>query len=657
MKSIFFRRLLLVMVAVMLFSSISMSVAYGVFSNDLYVNMKLEEMLPKVEAITQLEEEHRNREISDAAFVRMAEAYMKTIGAVSVIADSAGNVQYMKDLTYGVSEDAVSGVVSLYAGRLVAGETVRASGVYVEGIGYTIVVGMPMQDGTGNVIGSVLVLKDIKEITDSIRPMRLMMYSFVAASFALIIVILSWSVSRTTSPLHDMSEAAIKISKGNFEIRMNETQAGEIGVLARALNKLCETLSSTIYQLRFEKSQLDQVLQGLTDGVAAMDGTGELTHCNSALLRMFGVVNVTRREDIISDGMVWRTFDEVFDDGAPQTITYPLPGDKTIWITISPVVTDDGIRTGVVGLFKDMTEMERLENTRREYVANVSHELRTPLTAVRGLLEPLADGMVQQEEDRMRYYKIMLHEVERLSRLISDMLILSRLQSGTEYMEASRVNLCELLDDLVNSYIRAAEQKGIHLVKDCRTAVVDALTDPDRIEQVLVILLDNAMRYTPEGGTITLRLRSGEKFLISVEDNGCGIPEKDLPHIFERFYKVDKSRGEGGTGLGLSIAKYIMDKLGEEISVDSELGRGTLFTLTVKRYVSNAIELGPARESVHAAGAKNIPVRDEAQEDHGGVVDADYEIVPGSAEPMASKPPKPVKSADKHSGKRKKWKR
>ena len=302
MKSIFFRRLLLIMVAVVLFTSISMSIAYGVFSSDFYVDMKLEEMLPKVEAITQLEEERRNRYISDATFERMAEAFMKTVAAVSVIADRTGNVQYMNDFTYSVSKDVVSEVVSRYADQLAAGETVRASGVPIEGIGRTIIVGMPMKDEAGHVIGSVLMFKDIQEITDSMRPMRIMLYSFVAASFALILVILAWSVGRTANPLHDMSEAAIRISKGDFEIRMNEKQAGEIGVLARALNNLCETLSSTIYQLRFEKSQLDQVLQGLTDGVAAMDGTGELTHCNSALLRIFGVVNVTRREDIISDG-------------------------------------------------------------------------------------------------------------------------------------------------------------------------------------------------------------------------------------------------------------------------------------------------------------------------------------------------------------------
>ena len=292
----------------------------------------------------------------------------------------------------------------------------------------------------------------------------------------------------------------------------------------------------------------------------------------------------------------------------------------------SPVNTEEGVRTGVVGLFKDMTEMERTERMRREYVANISHELRTPLTAVRGLLEPLADGMVKSEEDKQRYYKIMLHEVMRLSRLITDMLTLSRLQAGTEYMELSRVNLEELINDVAMGYASTAQSKGIKLDVDC-DHTVDGLTDPDRIEQVLVILIDNAMRYTPEGGSIKIKLRSGERLIISVQDNGCGIPEKDLPHIFERFYKVDKSRGEGGTGLGLSIAKYIMEKLDENITVASELGKGTIFTFTVKKYVSNAIELGPAKESRYEKDRDKKEKPAEKAPDEDGVYDADYEIV------------------------------
>ena len=193
------------------------------------------------------------------------------------------------------------------------------------------------------------------------------------------------------------------------------------------------------------------------------------------------------------------------------------------------MVTDGGQRVGVVGLFKDMTEMERLEAMRREYVANVSHELRTPLTAVRGLLEPLADGMVRDEEDRQRYYRIMLHEVLRLSRLITDMMTLSRLQSGTEYMEVVRVDLNTLIRDIASGYSGPAHQKGIDLIVDAPKPVPDAMTDPDRIEQVLIILIDNAMRYTPEGGTITIGMcNAKDAIVLTVTDTGCGISKEDV---------------------------------------------------------------------------------------------------------------------------------
>ncbi|NCB31750.1 MAG: HAMP domain-containing histidine kinase [Clostridia bacterium] len=190
------------------------------------------------------------------------------------------------------------------------------------------------------------------------------------------------------------------------------------------------------------------------------------------------------------------------------------------------------------------------------------------------------------------------------------------------------MDMHDLLSDIVSGYTAAAEQKGIHLTLDARRAV-DGLTDPDRIEQVLVILLDNAMRFTPEHGTITIRVQGhGEHMLINVEDTGVGIPEEDLPHIFERFYKVDKSRGSSGTGLGLSIAKFIIDKLGERITVHSQVGKGTCFTFTVKKYVSNAIALGPAKETRPTGFESQEQQRTEPVADERGAVDADYVVVP-----------------------------
>lgn len=625
MKSPFFRRILLVMVIVVTLTSIAMAIGSGLLSSRLYIDIRLDEMLPKAETVAKLVMERQRGEITYDALERVIISCSNESNAMITVFDNRGDAVMVNNLPENMEFEAAKELLKEQFEAILSGSTVQDSSHSLENVGVILVAGTPVKGTSGNVLGGVMIIQLAEAATATLKPLHMMLYICVVASVIVMLVTLIWQVKLATNPLHKMSQVAIEMSKGNFDVRASENEAGEIGLLARALNSLCENLSSTIYQLRFEKGQLDELLQSLSDGVAAMDGSGELTHYNSALMRMFGVVNVEKREDLIKDPAVWKAFDEVFLTGESQTLTYPTSGDRVLWITVSPVNTEDGNRTGVVGLFKDMTEMERTERMRREYVANVSHELRTPLTAVRGLLEPLADGMVKDEEDRQRYYKIMLHEVERLSRLITDMLALSRLQSGTDYMELSRVDLKELISDIAMSYSSAASQKGINLEVDSAD-VSDALTDADRIEQVLVILLDNAMRYTPEGGSIKIRLRSGNKLLVSVEDSGCGIPEKDLPHVFERFYKVDKSRGDGGTGLGLSIAQHVMEKLGEEITVSSELGKGTCFTFTVKRYVINAIELGPANEKT--VKPRDVQSSQIEQKEAGKVYDADYEVVP-----------------------------
>lgn len=625
MKSVFYRRMLIVMVIVMMIITIMIALGSGLMGVKIYESIKLDEIMHRSQAVASLVNEYGQGNISSDTLVRLAENYVKYEEATTIIINADRRMVLESNLPQNEEWQSDSESVSEIYDRVLAGETVSESNVDIDGTGDSIVAAVPIKNDSDEVVGGVVILQSTSAVREKMSSMRKMTYTFIGLGTLLAMSILSGYFHHMTGPLHEMSEVAIKMSKGNFDIRASENEAGEVGLLARALNNLCENLSGTIYQLRFEKGQLDELLQSLSDGVVAMDGSGELTHYNAAIMGMFGVVNVEKRQDLISDPMVWKAFDEVFITGESQSINYPTTGDRVLLISLSPVKTDEGERTGVVGLFKDITEMERTERMRREYVANVSHELRTPLTAVRGLLEPLADGMVKDEESRQRYYKIMLHEVMRLSRLITDMLTLSRLQAGTEYMELSRVNLEELINDVAISYAAAAKEKGISLEVDCCDAGADALTDPDRIEQVLIILLDNAMHYTPNGGRITMRLRTGKRLLVSVEDNGCGIPEKDIPYIFERFYKVDKSRGEGGTGLGLSIASYIMEKLEETITVDSKVGEGTCFTFTVKKYVSNAIELGPANA---AARAKHQETEKRQElECESKVYDADYEIV------------------------------
>lgn len=633
MKSIFLRRLLLALIITLLIASATMVGGYAFISRDTYTEIKLKEMAPKADAAEQLIIEFLDGQITEEAFIRLSKTQMLAVNGATLFVDQENRCMQYQDSIFGMSPEEMQQALSKEITTVLSGEKVSTDSVCLPGKRpNALVVGTPIFMPDGTLAGGIFVIKSAQEIIGATTKLSTSLFWIAAIVLPVTLLITSWRIRRITEPLHTMSEAAIAMSKGNFDIRVNEDEIGEVGVLARALNGLCAGLSQTIYQLKTEKSQLDQILQSLTDGVAATDEVGMLTHYNAALMRMFGAVNVEKREELVPDPKIWKTFDEVFETGEPQSITYPIAGDKTLWITIAPVVTDGGQRVGVAGLFKDMTEMERLEAMRREYVANVSHELRTPLTAVRGLLEPLADGMVKDEEDRQRYYRIMLHEVLRLSRLITDMMTLSRLQSGTEYMEVVRVDMNTLIRDIASGYSGPARQKGIELVVDSPKPVPDAMTDPDRIEQVLIILIDNAMRYTPEGGTITIGMcNAKDSIILTVTDTGCGISKDDLPHIFERFYKVDKSRGEGGTGLGLSIAQFIMEKLGESITVESEPGKGTRFILTVKRYVRNAIALGPAGEGRGRYGDEQAEEPNERKDDKENgtdtIVDAPYEVI------------------------------
>ena len=633
MKSIFLRRLLLALIITLLIASATMVGGYAFISRDTYTEIKLKEMAPKADAAEQLIIEFLDGQITEEAFIRLSKTQMLAVNGATLFVDQENRCMQYQDSIFGMSPEDMQQALSEEITTVLSGEKVSTDSVRLPGKRPdALVVGTPIFMPDGSLAGGIFVIKSAQEIIGATAKLSTSLFWIAAIVLPVTLLITSWRIRRITEPLHTMSEAAIAMSKGNFDIRVNEDEIGEVGVLARALNGLCAGLSQTIYQLKTEKSQLDQILQSLTDGVAATDEVGMLTHYNAALMRMFGAVNVEKREELVPDPKIWKSFDEVFETGEPQSITYPMAGDKTLWITIAPVVTDGGQRVGVSGLFKDMTEMERLEAMRREYVANVSHELRTPLTAVRGLLEPLADGMVKDEEDRQRYYRIMLHEVLRLSRLITDMMTLSRLQSGTEYMEVVRVDMNTLIRDIASGYSGPARQKGIELVVDSPKPVPDAMTDPDRIEQVLIILIDNAMRYTPEGGTITIGMcNAKDSIILTVTDTGCGISKDDLPHIFERFYKVDKSRGEGGTGLGLSIAQFIMEKLGESITVESEPGKGTRFILTVKRYVRNAIALGPAGEGRGRYGDEQAEEpnerKDEKENGTDTIVDAPYEVI------------------------------
>lgn len=405
--------------------------------------------------------------------------------------------------------------------------------------------------------------------------------------------LLGWPLCKTlivtpVKQLIQLRDVTKRIADGDLNAHANEYSIGEVGEMAAAVNNLSNQLSRNMYMLIVERNRLKNMLNGLSEGIIAIDASGEITHINPAIAGMFEQKRISvglpdPRMKNVPDKTVWTDFDSVLKTGEPVNRNFNYR-DTTIRLTITPIVDEIGATAGAVGLFSDITQMERLERTRREYVSNVSHELRTPLTAVRALVEPLKEGMVTKEEDRMRYYDIILREVMRLSRLINDQLELSRLQSGSIAIEKRRMALDDLIYDVCDRYASIAAEHGLELkIESDLTGCPSVWANEDRVEQMLIILLDNAIKYTEEGSVSVLVGWDDEKVNITVKDTGIGIAEEDLPYVFDRFYKVDKAHSGKGSGLGLSIAKELLNRMDEDISVESRKGEGTAFTFTVHR--------------------------------------------------------------------------
>jgi len=393
---------------------------------------------------------------------------------------------------------------------------------------------------------------------------------------------------KSVKQISDLRDVAVKVAGGDFDAHADESAPDEMGELGKALNNLSYQLSRNMYMLIVERNRLKNMLNGLSEGIIAIDYRGIITHINPVIGLMFEQKKIALglpdpRMKYVPNKSVWEDFDSVIKTGEAATRNFNSR-DMIIRLTITPIVDEIGSIAGAVGLFSDITKSERLERTRREYVSNVSHELRTPLTAVRALVEPLKEGMVTREEDRMRYYDIILREVMRLSRLINDQLELSRLQSDGVAIQKQMMTLDDLIYDVCDRYHSIAEEHGLELrIESELDGCPMVYGNPDRVEQMFIILLDNAIKYTEEG-SVSVNVDWDEDLVrITVRDTGIGIAEEDLPYVFDRFYKVDKAHSGKGSGLGLSIAKELLKRMDEQIWVESKKGEGSAFTFTVHR--------------------------------------------------------------------------
>jgi two-component system phosphate regulon sensor histidine kinase PhoR len=409
----------------------------------------------------------------------------------------------------------------------------------------------------------------------------------------LIGLLFSYALSNLTSkPLRDMADAAARIGHGVSKAKIPVTSDDEIGMLAGVLNDMSERIEEQVQRLSAEKQRLDTILRSMGEGVMVTAPDGIITLVNPAFRRLFSIagdvegkklVEISRHPDLL----------EAFTDlGKPDVAELVReisiqPNDCTLFTHWVPLNVD-GVRQGIVAVFHDISDLKKAENMRRDFVANVSHELRTPVTIIKGYAETLLDGTLESDPVRaVRFIEIIASHSERLTNLINDILTLSSLETKEAILELNPIDVSGTISKACMLLQERAVQKNISILNESLgSALPRVMADQGRLEQVVVNLLENAIKYTPDGGSVRLFTEDGGEFVrVSVADTGIGIPFKDLPRIFERFYRVDeaRTREQGGTGLGLAIVKHIVQLHDGNVSVTSEPGQGSVFSFTLKK--------------------------------------------------------------------------
>ena len=395
---------------------------------------------------------------------------------------------------------------------------------------------------------------------------------------------------RVIKPLEEVNSTAREMARGILDRELRIYTGDEFGELARSINDMARQLKNTIDEITEARNQAGAILDSIADGVIAVNKSGEVLFINPVVEKVFGIDQKASQGKnilgVIRNYDVERLLEKALRTEKPvsQEIRLIYPEPKVFYVNATPLQGHGRQKGGAVVLFNDITQRKKLEDMRTEFVANVSHELRTPLTSIRGFLETLLEGKIEDQATIRRFLEIINRETARLTRLIDDLLNLSKIEERQVVHRWQAVQLLDTVNRAVIMFQAQAKEQNLELVTELPAELPVVRGDPDMLAQVLINLVDNAIKFTPAGGRITVRAGANEENVrIDVEDTGIGIPPENIPRIFERFYRVEKSRSRelGGIGLGLAIVKHIIRAHGGKTGVESIVGKGSKFSFTL----------------------------------------------------------------------------
>jgi two-component system phosphate regulon sensor histidine kinase PhoR len=443
--------------------------------------------------------------------------------------------------------------------------------------------------------GGVIRLAMPLDYLSSVRDTLLGLVGGASVVAILMGVLFSYILSNLTSkPLRDMADAAASIGQGGSTVKIPIVTKDEFGKLATVLNTMSDRIEDHVQSLSAEKQRLNTILNSMGEGIMVTAPDGVISLVNPAFSRLFSIVGtvegkpiteISRHPDLLA------AFTEMGKPNVNELVREISlqQGGMTLlthWVPLNV----NGVKKGIVVVLHDISDLKKAENMRRDFVANVSHELRTPVTVIKGYAETLLDGALESDLIRSRrFVEIIASHSDRLTNLINDILTLSSLETKEAFLELNPMDVSGTIAKACTLLQEGATQKNIAIINEtCGASLPRVMADQGRLEQVVVNLLENAIKYTPEGGSVRLFCEETGQFIkVSIADTGIGIPFKDLPRIFERFYRVDeaRTREQGGTGLGLAIVKHIIQLHGGTVSVASEPGKGSIFSFTLKKRV------------------------------------------------------------------------
>lgn len=445
------------------------------------------------------------------------------------------------------------------------------------------VIGMPIQ--LGNHRGAVFIYQTLEAIKHTSDEAKKIIYFSAAIAIILTTIFAFFLSTRITAPLRKLQKAVTEVEKGNFHYKIPIVSRDEIGQLAFAFNRMGKHLASNIHALNQEKEQISGVLNSMADGVMMLDRDGYIIVSNPPAEHFLYSWRQSQ-EDQTSAHLpkaIHSLYQKMLASADEQMGDIDV-SDRSWAIVMTPLYNQSVIR-GAVVVLRDMTEERRLNKLRQDFIANVSHELRTPVSMLRGYSEAIVDDIASSEQEKQEVAQIIYEESLRMERLVNELLDLARMESGRIQLYQSFIDISPYFDRIVKKFSGIADEAKVNLHLDMSiTDQAQYYFDPDRIEQVMTNLIHNAIRHSHTDSQVIIHVQSlAEGLLVKVSDYGSGIPESDIPYVFERFYKADKARTRGvsGTGLGLSIAKNLVEAHNGHMSVYSRQGEGATFQFTI----------------------------------------------------------------------------